>query len=50
MKVKEKNIEMQNIIDRHLREFYEIHNEKIPISLRPYIFRIVNECLKEFNQ
>lgn len=40
----------QEIIDKYLKEFYEIHKIKIPIELNSYIHKIINEielCKKQ---
>jgi hypothetical protein len=42
--MKEK-IEIQPIIDKYLKEFYEIQGMKIPIEFHPYLHRMIKEIM-----
>jgi hypothetical protein len=35
----------QTIINKHLKEFHEVQQLKVPIELNNYIHRIINEAL-----
>jgi len=35
----------QQIIDKYLKEFYEVWQMKVPIELNPYLHRMIDEAL-----
>jgi hypothetical protein len=36
----------QDIIDKYLKEFYEVQRLKVPIELNSYLHRMINEALR----
>jgi hypothetical protein len=39
----------QDIIDKYLKEFYEVQKLKVPIELNSYLHRMINEALHIHN-